>query len=56
VTARVSPSERVRAQIDDLIAGAERGSLAGRGGQDRGQRVPSAASLSWVGDRGEVAQ
>jgi putative transposase len=28
VTARVSPSERIRAQIDELIAGAERGSLA----------------------------
>jgi putative transposase len=27
VTARVSPSERIRAQIDELIAGAERGSL-----------------------------
>jgi putative transposase len=28
VTARVSPSERIRAQLDELIAGAERGSLA----------------------------
>jgi putative transposase len=28
VTARVSPSERIRAEIDELIAGAERGSLA----------------------------
>jgi hypothetical protein len=28
VTARVSPSQRIRAQIDELIAGAERGSLA----------------------------
>jgi putative transposase len=27
VTARVSPSERIRAEIDELIAGAERGSL-----------------------------
>ena len=27
MTARVSPSERIRAQIDELIAGAERGSL-----------------------------
>jgi putative transposase len=28
VTARVSPSERIRAQLDELIAGVERGSLA----------------------------
>ena len=27
MTARVSPTERIRAEIDDLIAGAERGSL-----------------------------
>ena len=27
MTARVSPSERIRAEIDELIAGAERGSL-----------------------------
>jgi len=27
VTARVSPTERIRAEIDELIAGAERGSL-----------------------------
>jgi hypothetical protein len=29
---------------------------ADRHGQDRGQRVPSAAALSWVDDRGEVAE
>ena len=27
MTTRVSPSERIRAEIDELIAGAERGSL-----------------------------
>ncbi|MDQ3569473.1 MAG: hypothetical protein M3450_00595 [Actinomycetota bacterium] len=27
MTARVSPTERIRAEIDELIAGAERGSL-----------------------------
>jgi putative transposase len=27
VTARVSPSERIRAEIDELLAGSERGSL-----------------------------
>jgi transposase-like protein len=29
VTVRVSPTERIRAEIDELIAGAERGSLLG---------------------------
>jgi hypothetical protein len=42
---------------------ADRGQGSGAGqhrgdcnGQDRGQRVPAAAALSWVGDRGEVAE
>jgi hypothetical protein len=48
---------RVRGPLADRGQGLGAGQHAGdRDGQDRAQRVPSAASLAWVGDLGEVIE